>query len=122
MDSSSFDSILIFNNNPFPNGTVAGTGSQSTKIECPPPVITNFLPNTSSAGSVVTITGKYLETTTGVTINSIKVTTGLVKNNDGTKVSVTVPKVTTDTVFSKPIIVSTQYGTTTSNKNFNYLP
>jgi hypothetical protein len=34
MDSSSFDSILIFNNNPFPNGTVAGILATSSVEDC----------------------------------------------------------------------------------------
>jgi len=104
------------------NTITTSTTSVTQEDKCPPPVITSFSPTAATANSIMTIRGKNLDTTTGVTINSIRVTTGLVKNLDGTRVTVVVPRSPTTVPVLSPIVVDTLYGSATSTNKFKYLP
>jgi hypothetical protein len=91
---------------------------------CPPPTVTSFSPMTGVTGTILSIRGANLDTTTGVTINSIVVTTGITIYNP-TNISVIVPySYTSETIVeqNKPIIVSTQNGVGSSTTNFTYNP
>jgi hypothetical protein len=93
-----------------------------TPTSCEKPVITSFTPTSGGQNTILTIKGKYLQATTGVTINNEVVLTGITKSNDGTQVTVTIPKTQSQGVQSNVIIVKTQNGDITSTNKFTYDP
>mgnify|MGYP000503048753 CR=1 FL=1 len=63
-----------------------------TPSSCEKPVIISFTPTFGGVNTILTITGKYLQSTTSVKINDVEVVKGIIKSSDGTQLTVTVPK------------------------------
>jgi len=63
-----------------------------TPSSCEKPVIISFTPTFGGPNTILTITGKYLQSTTSVKINDVEVVKGIIKSSDGTQLTVTVPK------------------------------
>jgi hypothetical protein len=93
-----------------------------TPTSCEKPVITSFTPTSGGYNTILTITGKYLQSTTGITINNQVVLTGITKNSIGTQVTVIVPRTELTAVQSNVITVKTQNGDITSTNKFTYNP
>lgn len=103
--------------------TTQNTTTTSTlQNPCPPPIIDSFSPTAATANNILTIKGKFLDQTTGVTVNNVLIKTGIIKNLDGTRVNVVIPKINVTIPTQDPIVVSTLYGTTTSKNKFLYNP
>ena len=93
-----------------------------TPTSCEKPIISSFTPTYGGVNTILTITGKYLESTTGVTINGQVVITGIIKSNNGTQLTVTVPQSPFEGIQTNVIIVKTQNGDVTSTNKFTYNP
>jgi len=91
-----------------------------TPSSCEKPVIISFTPTFGGPNTILTITGKYLQSTSGVTINNVKVINGIIKSSDGTKLTVTVPQSPSAGIQNNLIIVEDQYGSATSTNKFTY--
>jgi hypothetical protein len=91
-----------------------------TPSSCEKPVIISFTPTFGGPNTILTITGKYLQSTSGVTINNVKVINGIIKSSDGTKLTVTVPQSPSAGIQKNLIIVEDQYGSATSTNKFTY--
>ena len=96
--------------------------TKGIEVVCLPPIINSFTPTFGGINTILTITGKYLESTTGVTINNQVVLTGITKSNDGTQVTVIIPQSPLEGILSNVIIVKTQNGDVTSTNTFTYNP
>ena len=108
---------------PTPTPTVGTIPSPTpTPTSCEKPVITSFTPTSGGYNTILTITGKYLQSTTGITINNQVVLTGITKNSVGTQVTVIVPRTELTGVQSNVITVKTQNGDITSTNKFTYNP
>jgi len=88
---------------------------------CPPPTITSFSPLTGVTGTILTISGKHLDTITGITINNVTTTTGITINNP-TNIVVLVPFSNTNVSQNNTITVKTENGNAVSTTNFTYNP
>jgi hypothetical protein len=90
-----------------------GTGSSAESFTViPPPSISSFTPNTGEAGTVVTLTGTGLATTSSVSLNgSLNASFSVVSD---TEVAVTIPPGATTGRFS----LSTTGGSATSSRSF----
>lgn len=102
---------------PTPNNLNTTT---TVPVTCPPPTITSFSPNIGVNGTILNIIGTNLETTTGVTVNNILITTNIIKSK--TNISVVVPKSPTLVIQTNTISVGTEYGNVISNTLFTYNP
>jgi hypothetical protein len=108
---------------PTPTPTVGTIPSPTpTPTSCEKPVIISFTPTFGGQNTILTITGKYLQSTTSITINNVIVTKGITKSNDGTQLTVTVPQSQSTSVQSNTILVKTQNGDVTSTNKFTYDP
>jgi hypothetical protein len=88
---------------------------------CPPPTITSFTPSTGVTGTILTIVGTNLDTTTGITINNVNTVTGITRTSS-TNISVLVPFSNTDIPQNNSISVKTNNGTAKSKTEFTYNP
>jgi hypothetical protein len=93
-----------------------------TPTPCEQPVITSFTPTFGGQNTILTITGKYLQSTTSIVINNVTVTKDIIKSSDGTQLTVTVPKSQLTAIQSNTILVKTQNGDVTSTNKFTYDP
>ena len=93
-----------------------------TPSSCEKPVIISFTPTFGGPNTILTITGKYLQSTSGITINNVTVINGIIKSSDGTKLTVTVPQSQLTGIQENLIIVKDQYGSATSTNKFTYNP
>jgi hypothetical protein len=108
---------------PTPTPTVGTIPSPTpTPTSCEKPVIISFTPTFGGQNTILTITGKYLQSTTSITINNVIVTKGITKSSDGTQLTVTVPQSQSTSVQSNTILVKTQNGDVTSTNKFTYDP
>jgi hypothetical protein len=62
------------------------------EVICLPPIISSFTPTFGGTNTILTIKGKYLESTTAIKINDVEVVKGIIKSSDGTQLTVTVPQ------------------------------
>ena len=97
-----------------------------TPSSCEKPVIISFTPTFGGTNTIVTITGKYLQSTNAVKINDVQVVKGIIISSDGTQITVTVPKSPLEGVQANVISIKTQYGgadmLVTSSDKFTYNP
>ena len=93
-----------------------------TPTSCEKPVIISFTPTFGGQNTILTITGKYLQSTTAITISNATVTKDIIKSSDGTQLTVTVPKSPLTDIQSNTILVKTQNGDVTSTNKFTYDP
>lgn len=94
----------------------------TTVVEvCPPPTVTSFSPMTGVTGTILSVRGTNLDTTTGVTINNVTVTEGITRINS-TNITVIVPFSNTDIPQNNLITVKTENGSASSTTNFTYNP
>jgi hypothetical protein len=98
-----------------------------TPTPCEKPVITSFTPTFGGVGTILTITGKYLQSTVSVKINDIQIDKGIIKSKDGTQVTVTVPKSRLNGIQDNPISLLYRVGNEddaviTSTNKFTYNP
>ena len=89
-------------------------------VICFSPIITSFTPTFGGANTILTIKGKYLESTTSITISGKEVISGIIKSADGTQLTVTVPQ--TPVPGTDVILIKSQYGNATSTGKFTYNP
>lgn len=90
---------------------------------CPPPTISTFAPVLGNTGTIIQITGRNLESTTGVTINNTRVKKEDIRIINGQTLRVSVPQVGTGTeLVVGNIKVETFYGDFTSILQFKYDP
>ena len=93
-----------------------------TPTSCEKPVITSFTPTSGGHNTILTITGKYLQSTTAIVINNVTVIKDIIKSSDGTQLTVTVPLSQFLNIQSNTILVKTQNGDVTSTNKFTYNP
>ena len=98
-----------------------------TPTPCEQPVITSFTPTFGGVNTIVTIIGKYLQSTIDVKINDVVIDKGIIKSSDGTKVTVTVPKSPSTGIQSNVISIKYRIGSgsdavITSTNKFTYNP
>ena len=98
-----------------------------TPTPCEQPVITSFTPTFGGVNTILTITGKYLQSTISVKINDVQIDKGIIKSSDGTKVTVTVPKSPLTGIQSNVISIKYRVGSQgdaviTSTNKFTYDP
>ena len=89
-------------------------------VVCFSPIIDSFTPTFGGYNTILTIKGKYLESTTSVTISGKEVISGIIKSADGTQLTVTVPQ--TPVPGTDVILIKSQNGDTTSTDKFIYNP
>jgi hypothetical protein len=87
-------------------------------VICFSPIITSFTPTFGGANTILTIKGKYLESTTSITISGKEVISGIIKSADGTQLTVTVPQ--TPVPGTDVILIKSQNGDATSTDKFIY--
>lgn len=92
------------------------TASTTLTVLHPPPTVTKFNPSSGKAGTVVTITGAYLGSTTSVSFNGT--TAPSVSIASPTTITATVPPAAT----SGPLTVTTPGGSVTTASSFLVLP
>ena len=93
-----------------------------TPTPCEKPVITSFTPTSGGYNTILTITGKYLQSTLQIIINNVSVDKGFTVSSDGTQLTVTVPEARLIGVLINSITVKTQNGDVTSTEKFIYNP
>jgi len=89
-------------------------------VICFTPIINSFTPTFGGYNTILTIKGKYLESTTSITISGKEVISGIIKSADGTQLTVTVPQ--TPVPGTDVILIKSQNGDATSTDKFIYNP
>jgi len=94
---------------------------------CEKPIIISFTPTFGGTNTILTITGKYLQSTTAIKINDVEVIKGIIKSSDGTQLTVTVPQSQLTGILDNFIIVKYRDNngvdaSITSNGKFTYNP